>query len=169
MRKVLLVVILMSTAACAGYRFPGSENGSGTVSGQVIATGCGPGPAAATVPGGPADQPCIADPGPACGAKPSNQPVCGGWPVAGLELVFTNEGSSVTAKTDSGGAYSIQLRAGTWAVSTGSMVRILSGPQTLVVGAGASIVANYVVDTGMRTPTGSQSGFATAAPSMGPG
>jgi hypothetical protein len=41
-------------------------------------------------------------------------------------------------------------------------MRIVSGPRTLVVSAGASIVANYVVDSGITA--GSQPGSAADAP-----
>jgi hypothetical protein len=80
----------------------------------------------------------------------------------GLELVFTSGGASLTAKTDSGGDYSIELPSGTWTVGTTSYVRIITGPRTLSVRAGASIVADYVVDTGIRAA--SQPGSATGAP-----
>ena len=65
-------------------------------------------------------------------------------------LVFTDSGTSRTAQTDSNGAYSIELPAGTWTVDTKSYVRIISGPRKVVVNAGATVVANYVVDTGIR-------------------
>jgi hypothetical protein len=70
--------------------------------------------------------------------------------VSGIELVFTNGSSTRITKTDSAGAYSIEVPAGTWRVSTASFARIISGPQTLVVSAGASIVADYRVDIGIR-------------------
>jgi hypothetical protein len=143
MRNALLVAILVATAACGAYRFPGPGNGSGTVSGQVIANGCGP--------VGPAAQPCFQGPGPTdCLPKDPTAGTCGSWPVAGLELIFTGGSTSVSAKTDSNGDYSIELASGTWTVGTGSFMRIIGGPVTLVVNAGAGIVANYVVDSGIR-------------------
>jgi hypothetical protein len=142
MRNALLLVILVATAACGAYRFPGPGNGSGTVSGQVIASQCGPVQ--------PAAQPCIAGPPAKCLPNDSSGPSCGEWPVAGLELVFTNGSDSRSAKTDSGGNYSIQLPSGTWTVGTASYTRIIKGPRIVVVDDGPSIVANYVIDTGMR-------------------
>lgn len=68
----------------------------------------------------------------------------------GLELVFTDGSTSRFAKTDNSGAYSIDLPAGTWHVSTASFARIVSGPQKLVVNAGTSIEADFVIDNGMR-------------------
>ena len=154
MRNALLVGILVATAACGVYRFPGPAGGSGTVSGQVMSTSCGPVE--------PATQKCLPGPVPDCLPNSPNGTACGTWPVPGLELVFTNGGASLTAKTDSAGDYSIELPSGTWTVATTSFVRIITGPQTLRVRAGASIVANYVVDTGIRAA--SQPGLATGAP-----
>jgi len=68
----------------------------------------------------------------------------------GVGLVFTNGDTTREVKTDSTGHYSIELQAGTWTVSTLSFGRIVSGPGTLAVTDGANIVANYVVDTGIR-------------------
>jgi hypothetical protein len=146
MRNALLVVILLGTAACGAYRFPGPGGSSGTVSGQVIASTCGP--------VGPVAQPCFKGPGPA-DCPPQNPTAdtagtCGSWPVPGLELFFTSGDTSRIAKTDSNGYYAIELPSGTWTVSTRSFMRIISGPETLVVKAGANIIADYIVDTGIR-------------------
>jgi hypothetical protein len=96
----------------------------------------------------PADQPCVATPK-FCPPEPAAQG-CGEWPVPGLALVFTNGSSSVVTKTDSAGAYSVDLPVGTWGVTSATFARIVSGPQSIVVNGGASIVANFVVDTGIR-------------------
>jgi hypothetical protein len=72
------------------------------------------------------------------------------WPVVGLELAFSNGTTTLRTKTDTAGAYSIQLPAGTWKVTTATFVRIVDGPQALVVNAGATITANYTVDSGIR-------------------
>jgi hypothetical protein len=144
MRITLLVGLLIATAACGAYRFPGNE--TGTVHGQVVAIGCG-GPIQ------PDAAMCAAQPMPACPPnlrQPADQ-ICGGaWPAPGFELTFTKGNASFIAKTGSAGAYSIQLPVGTWSVSTLNIARIVSGPQTLEVTAGASIVADYTVDTGIR-------------------
>jgi hypothetical protein len=159
MRNSLLVVLLVATAACGAYRFPGPAGGSGTVSGRVIATPCGPVE--------PIAQKCLGGPSPDCVPNSPNGSLCGTWPMPGLELVFTNGGASLTAKTDSGGDYSIELPSGTWTVDTTSYVRIVTGPRTLSVSAGSSIVADYVVDTGIRAA--SQPGQAIGAPTPADG
>jgi hypothetical protein len=145
MRKTLVAVVLLASAACGAYQFPGPGNGSGTVSGQVIATPCGPVE--------PAIQPCM-NPGPDSGtmcAPPNpNGTVCGGRPMQGVELFFSKGDTNLSAKTDSNGDYSIALPSGTWSVNTRGIMRIIAGPQTLDVKAGSALVANYVIDTGIR-------------------
>jgi hypothetical protein len=75
---------------------------------------------------------------------------CAEWPIGGLDLVFSNGTTTLLTKTNTAGAYSIELPAGTWKVTTAPFVRIIDGPQTLVVSAGASVTANYIVDSGIR-------------------
>lgn len=144
MRFVLLVGLVIATAACEGYHFPGPEGGTGTVHGHVLAFNCG-GPIQ------PDAGACPAHAGPACPPalrQPADQTCGGPWPVADLRLTFTNGSHRRVAKTDSAGAYSIDLPAGTWDVST--VTRFVSGPETVAVIAGTSIVADYTVDNGMR-------------------
>jgi hypothetical protein len=144
MGKTLLLVVLVATAACGAYRFPGSGSGTGTVHGQVTTVGCGgPGPVQ------PAAGACPANPASDCLPQPPNR-LCAEWPIPGIELVFANGNTTLRTKTDSAGAYSIELPVGTWKVSTANFVRLISGPQNLVVSAGASIVADYIVDIGIR-------------------
>jgi hypothetical protein len=150
MRSVLLVLVLVASAACGAYRFPGPGNGTGTVIGHVVAYPCGPVE--------PADQMCIPVPATECVPKPPVQSSCGGYPVPGLGLFFTNGDTTLDTKADSDGYYSIELPSGTWSVSTKSIARIMSGPLTLKVTAGDKIVANYVIDTGIRAASGSASG-----------
>jgi len=150
---------------CGTYRFPGQPSGgTGTVSGQVVAVGCGMMPAAnimcvappiakpaicapdpstnsgcaIPVPGIMCPQPAAPQPGPARNA-------CGQVPVPGLELVFTKGGTTVGTTTDSNGSYSIELPVGSWAVTTKNYMQIVNGPTTVTVTAGAAIVANYTV------------------------
>ncbi|HEX9099340.1 MAG TPA: hypothetical protein VF956_07645 [Candidatus Dormibacteraeota bacterium] len=131
MRALVLLLLMVATAACGAYRFPGeSPSASGTVSGHVMAVPCTP-------------------------VQPVNQPPCAGRPVAGLEIDFTGGGASVSARTDSNGAYSVELAAGTWKVSLKSYMRIISGPPTVAVQAGSTVVANYLVDSGIRVPVDS--------------
>ena len=143
MRKTLLVALLVATTACGAYHFPGQGSGSGTVSGQVTAFPCGPvqSPIQPCAPGGPAQS---------CLPKTPNDSSCAPWPMPGLALTFTDGSTSVGVKTGSDGTYSIDLAAGTWSVKAADFARIISGPTTVVVTDGASIVANYVVDTGIR-------------------
>jgi hypothetical protein len=151
MKKTLLVAILAAilaaTAACGAYRFPSqSPGGVGTVSGQVLATfGCGV--------SGAGDIMCVPPPVPQPAACAPGGPVksgCGPTPVAGFELVFTNGATTTIATTDSTGSYSIELAVGTWTVGTNNKMRIMSGPTTLTMTAGAGIVANYVVESMIR-------------------
>jgi len=142
MRKLLLVAILVAATACGAYHFPGSGDGSGTVSGKVTAYPCGPvEPAArACMPGATTD----------CLPKTPNDSACAPWPMPGFALTFKNGTNSVSAKTTTDGFYSVELPAGTWSVSAVGYMRILSGPLTVVVESGSNITANYVVDTGIR-------------------
>lgn len=132
MRHTLLLVLglsLLAGAACGAYKFPGGPGaGSGVVSGQVQVVPCGP-------------------------VEPAGQDIlpCKSKPAQGLELDFTGDGRSVSARTDSSGHYSIELEAGTYKVSVKGYMRIISGPNPLTVAAGSSIVADYVVDSGIRT------------------
>jgi len=124
---------MAATAACGAYRFPSaSPSASGTVSGHVMAVPCAP-------------------------IQPANQPPCAGRPVAGLEIDFTGSGTSVGTRTDSNGAYSVELAAGAWKVSFKSYLRIISGPAAVTVQAGSSVVADYLVDSGIRVPISSDS------------
>jgi len=133
MRALLLFLLIVATAACGAYRFPGeSPSATGTVSGHVMAVPCAP-------------------------IQPANQPPCAGRPVGGLEIDFTGNGVSVGTRTDSNGAYSAELAAGTWKVSFKSYMRIISGPPTVIVRAGSAVVADYLVDSGIRVPVSSDS------------
>jgi hypothetical protein len=129
MRTVLVVLLTMATVACGAYRFPGGgQAGTGTVGGRVTAVPCAP-------------------------VEQAGQ-VCAGRPVPGLEIEFTGNGASVSTRTDSGGDYSVELAAGTWKVTLKSYARIISGPPAVTVTAGANVVADYVVDSGIRVPAG---------------
>jgi hypothetical protein len=119
---------MVATAACGAYHFPSdTPSGTGTVSGHVTAVPCAP-------------------------IEPANQPPCTGRPVGGLEIDFTGNGAVVSTKTDSSGGYSVDLAAGTWKVSFKTYMRIISGPSRVTVQAGSSLVADYVVDSGIRVP-----------------
>ena len=133
MRIALLLGLLIATAACGGYNYPGTLNATGTVHGQVTTSSCvGPCPANLACPPQPAT------------------PACGQRPFVGLGLIFTKGNISFVARTDSAGGYSVNLPVGTWSVTAATIARIISGPQTLEVSAGTSIEADFVVDTGIR-------------------
>jgi len=72
--------------------------------------------------------------------------------VGGVEIDFSGNGTSVGTTTDQKGFYSVALTAASWKVSLKSYMRIISGPSVVTVTAGSSVVANYVVDSGIRTP-----------------
>ncbi len=127
-----LAALLLATAACGAYQFPsGGPAATGTVSGTVISLPCSP----IVVPDNP----------------------CAGWPVPGAVLTFTKGTSTATTTTDKSGAYSIELEVGTWNVNLKGFQykgyqRIVRGPRTVKVTADANVVANYVIDSGIRVP-----------------
>ena len=143
MRIAILVGLLIGTAACGAYHFPGSGSDTGTVQGQVLALGCG-GPVQAD------GVPCIETPISGCPPQPAGSQVCGERPLTGFELVFTAGTSRMVTTTDSAGTYSIELPSGPWNVSGAKFGRIVEGPQPVVVVASESTTADYVVDTGIR-------------------
>ena len=117
-------------AACGSYHFPGgSTTGSGTVTGQVLAVPCAP-------------------------VERVDSP-CAGRPVSGLAIIFTSDatGEQKTATTDTSGNYALELAAGSWSVSfKGGIMRVISGPKSITVEAGKTVVANYLMDSGIRVP-----------------
>ncbi len=101
--------------------------GTGTVSGQVTVVPCAP-------------------------VEQAGSP-CQGRPAANVALIFTSSGNEqVVAQTDSAGSYAVDLKAGKWAVTIKGYMRVISGPSTVTVEAGANVVANYVLDSGIRLP-----------------
>ena len=123
------LVACVALSACGGYHFPGggSSGGTGTVTGKVVAVPCAP-------------------------VERADSP-CPGRPVPGIVLTFTSSSKEqVTATTDPAGSYAVELQAGTWTVAFKSFMRIISGPTSITVDAGGSLVANYVVDSGIRLP-----------------
>ena len=132
MRNVLLVALVLVTAACGAYNFPGAA-GTGTVTGQVKVFPCGPG---LMEPAQPDFAPCKMNPASVA---------------AGIEIIFTSDGRVTSARTNAEGSYAIDLVAGTYKVSVAKYMRIISGPSTVTVKAGATVVADYVVDSGIRT------------------
>jgi hypothetical protein len=130
MRNGLLAALVFLVAACGSYQFPGNPPaGNGTVTGQVSVVPCGP-----------------VEP-----AQPDIAP-CKMRPAAGLEIDFTSDrGTVFGTKTGSDSHYTIELAAGAYKVSVKNYMRIISGPPTVTVKAGATVVADYVLDSGIRT------------------
>jgi hypothetical protein len=131
MRNVLLAGLLLVTSACGAYSFGTGQASptpdSGTVSGRVLAVPCAP-------------------------VEKVGSP-CAGRPVAGLELDYV-VGTKVAGRTitDGEGNYAIRLVPGTYTVTFKSYMRVISGPTKIAVSAGANVVANYLVDSGIRVP-----------------
>jgi len=132
MRFLIVAAAALATCgllgACAGYQFPGGPApGTGTVSGQVTVVPCAP--------------------------VEKADAICQGKPASSIVLIFTSSGhEQVVTQTDSAGNYSVELHAGKWAVAIKGYMRVISGPSTVTVEAGGSVVANYVVDSGIRVP-----------------
>jgi hypothetical protein len=130
MRNVLIAALVFVVAACGAYEFPGGPSpGVGTVAGLVTVVPCGP-----VEPPQPDFAPCK--------MRPS----------IGLEVDFASDDGTVrSAKTGSDGRYSIELPAGTYRVSVRNYMRVISGPPTVTVKTGSTVVADYVLDSGIRT------------------
>ena len=131
MRQAWLAGLLMLTAACGAYSFPGGgaspTPSPGTVSGRVLAVPCSP----------------LVQPGPSCAGRP----------VPSLELDYLAPGGTVSRTvTDAKGGYSITLEPAGYAVKLKTYMRVISGPLKVEVQAGSSSVANYVLDSGIRVP-----------------
>ena len=128
MKPVLIALVMVATVACGAYQFPsGGSSGTGNVSGQVVAVPCSP-------------------------VEPVNERPCGGRPVAGLEIDFKGNGTTVSTLTGPKGSYTVELAAGTWKVTLKTYMRVLSGPPTVTVTSGSTVVADYILDSGLRVP-----------------
>ena len=126
-----IVVACAILAACGNYHFPGgSSAGTGTVTGQVLAVPCAP-------------------------VEKVDSP-CQGRPVPNLDILFTSDSShdQVVARTASDGRYTVELADGAWSVSFkgGGIMRVIDGPNWVTVEAGGTVVANFLMDSGIRVP-----------------
>ena len=135
MRNAILGALVLLTAACGAYQFPGEQPSptpsTGTVSGRVVAVPCSP----------------VQQPGDACAGRP----------VPNLELDYTTGGSVAgKAVTDSNGGYSVELKPGIYVVRLKTYMRVISGPLSFPVTAGSARIANYVLDSGIRGPVPQQ-------------
>jgi hypothetical protein len=133
MRVLVLVVLLLAATACGAYQFPGGNpspsptSEGGTVTGRVLAVPCAPVEQAGMT--------------------------CAGRPLPKLELDYVKDGAiAASAVTDSGGAYLVSLAPGTYQVKLKTYMRVISGPLTLAVAPGSSVVASYILDSGIRVP-----------------
>ncbi|HEX9363953.1 MAG TPA: hypothetical protein VGA47_09245 [Candidatus Dormibacteraeota bacterium] len=138
MKAMLLPALLLVSAACGAYQFPGDTPppGNARVTGTVRSVPC--------APTEPAD------------AK------CSGRPVPSLEIDYL-QGSSTVGRTvtEVNGAYVIDLPAGEYTVKVNTYMRIISGPTRLILGPDTSTVADYLLDNGIRVPA-AEPGSATA-------
>ncbi|HET7338925.1 MAG TPA: hypothetical protein VFK22_05205 [Candidatus Dormibacteraeota bacterium] len=135
MRAWLIAAVLVAATGCGAYQFPGAGSSpspaAGTVSGRVLAVPCAP-------------------------VEQLSSP-CAGRPVPKLELDYVAGGSVVgSAITDSSGYYSVTVKPGSYQVKLKTYMRVLSGPLTVSVASGANVVANYVLDSGIRMPVPQQ-------------
>lgn len=138
MRALLIAGLLMLTAACGAYQFPGPgsspspSTATATVTGRVLAVPCAP----------------VEQPGPNS---------CAGRPVPKLEIDYVGGGSVITrAVTDTNGSYFVALAPGTYSVKLKTYMRVISGPLSITVAPGSAIVANYLLDSGIRLPVPQQ-------------
>jgi hypothetical protein len=127
MRNAFIAALMLLTAACGAYAFPGGSSGStGAVGGTVVAVPCSP-------------------------VETIGNP-CTGRPVPNLEIDFAKGSSTLRTVTDPKGNYSIDLPVGTWNVTLKGYMRKVSGPPSVTVTAGSNLVANFVLDSGIRIP-----------------
>lgn len=131
MRGLVVAALLLLTSACGAYQFPGAgsspTSADGSVSGRVLAVPCAP-------------------------VEKLGSP-CAGRPVPKLEIDYVASGSvAAKAVTDDGGSYSASLPPGSYEVKLKTYMRVINGPLTLTVSPGSNLVANYLVDSGIRVP-----------------
>ncbi|HEX2645755.1 MAG TPA: carboxypeptidase-like regulatory domain-containing protein, partial [Candidatus Dormibacteraeota bacterium] len=121
MRYAFLAPLLVLVAACGAYAFPGTTTSPvvGTVSGRVIAIPCSP-------------------------IEPAQQDACNGRPVPGLEISFADGQAVHSTTTNSNGLYSIGLVPGDYKVTMKTYMRVISGPPSIKVDGGSTVVADYV-------------------------
>jgi hypothetical protein len=129
MRRILLVGLLLVTAGCGAYQFPGDNPAPGDahVSGTVRSVPCAPVEQAGST--------------------------CTGRPVPGLEIDYL-QGSTTVRRTltDANGAYVVDLPAGDYAVKLNTYMRIVSGQTKLTLGPETRSKVDYTLDNGIRVP-----------------
>jgi hypothetical protein len=128
MKACLLGALLLFTAACGAYQFPGSPpTHTGTVNGRVLFFPCGP-------------------------VQPADGAACAGRPAAGVEIDFVDGKAVFSTVTDQNGNYSIKLTPATYQVQFKQYVKFVRGPKTVTVVADTNVEASYLIDTGIRLP-----------------
>jgi hypothetical protein len=128
-RGLVIVLLLLVGTACGAYHFPGGPpEGTGTVTGSISVTPCSP-----------------IQPMPEQGIAP-----CKTLPPVGLQVAFSSNGTVTSTRTNDSGRYAIDLPEGTYKVSFPGIIRIISGPQPVVVKADVTTTADYVLDSGIR-------------------
>jgi hypothetical protein len=131
MKAISLGALLVLTAACGAYQFPASPSPhTGMVSGHIIVVPCGP-----VEPAGFA---------------------CVGRPAAGLEIDFVDGKVVKSTVADQNGDYAVQLSPATYQVQFKNHMRIVKGPNPVTVTEDSKVVADYVLDSGIRFPAPQQ-------------
>jgi hypothetical protein len=135
MKAAYLGTLMLVTAACGAYQFPGAtpspSQASARVSGTVLAVPCSP--------------------------FEQDGTSCAGKPVADLEIDY-GRGPAIVgrAMTNAKGAYVIDLPPGGYEVTLNTYMRVISGPIRLSLAAGTKTVADYLLDSGIRAPVPQQ-------------
>jgi hypothetical protein len=135
MRVFLLAAILLATSACGAYTFSSGGTSptpdSGTVSGRVLVVPCAP-------------------------VERIDSP-CSGRAAVGLEIDYVSGGKIAgRTVTDGAGNYAIRLEPGSYTVAFKNYMRVVSGPTKVSLAAGSDVVANYILDSGIRAPVPQQ-------------
>jgi carboxypeptidase family protein len=115
----------------------------------VLLSGCGPHPVTVGTTNGTVAGHVLAWP---CAPVERAGSPCPGRPAAHIEVDLVAQPSGVTTRvsTDAAGAYSVEVPAGTYSVSLAGLRRLLHGPTTVAVRAGAVTTADFVFDSGIR-------------------
>lgn len=125
-RRVLVACLVVTVLAGCGSGPSLFGTSTGTVSGHVQLRACG-------------------------GAYLDGQTACPSHPYAGVTLTFTplsGTDKEQTATTDSSGSYHIDLKPGTYTVrasARGGQAGSSGGPRQVVVTAGKTVTADFVV------------------------
>jgi hypothetical protein len=135
MRNILFAALVLVTAACGAYSFPGgSPSATGTVTGTVTVFPCG----------------MLQPVQPVQPDQPQDSIACKMSPAGRVEMDFASGDRVTSTLTDSDGRYRVELPEGIYKVSAKGYKRIVSGPAAVTVKAGTTLTADYIFDSGMR-------------------